>query len=61
MQANNDKIAQLDEEMQKRILDLHDQMEANGLQGSVQLIESLFDEKPGSDKKKKSKLKKKLR
>ena len=35
-------------------------MEANGLQGSVQ-IESLFDEKPGSDKKKKSKLKKKLR
>ena len=54
------KIDQIDQEIQQRILDLHDQMEESGLHGAVQLIEQLFN-KPGQDKVVKGQLKSKLR
>ena len=44
------KIDQIDHEMQQRIVELHDKMEANGLHGAVDLIEKLFDKKPGTMK-----------
>ena len=51
----------LDEEMQQRILDLHDRMEESGLHGAANLIEKLFDEKPGDDKPAKVKIKADIR
>ena len=54
-------VTEIDEEMQRRILDLHDRMEESGLTGSIELIEKLFDNKPGEDRPAKKKLKKAIR
>ena len=56
-----EKLDLIDQHMQQRILDLHDKMEESGFHGAVNLIEQLFDNKPGEDKKKKYKLKKSIR
>ena len=55
------EISRIDKEMQRRILDLHDKMEESGLSGAVNLIEQLFDNKPGNDVKQKKRLKAKYR
>ena len=55
------QIEDIDREMQRRIIDLHDKLEESGLSRSVNLIEQLFNQKPGDDKVTKSKLKKRLR
>ena len=55
------QIEAIDQEMQRRIVDLHDKMEENGLERAVQLIEQLFDSTPGDDKKRKEKLKGKIK
>ena len=44
-----DQVQQIDQEMQQGIIDLHDKMEAQGLHGAMQLMEQLFDKKPGED------------
>ena len=54
------KLDEIDQEMQQKILDLHDRMEESGLHGAEHLIEKLFDNKPGEDKRNKQKLKKKI-
>ena len=59
--ATQQQIDQIDYEMQQRIIDLHDKMEESGLHGAVQLIEQLFDQKPGEDQDAKQKFKRKFR
>ena len=46
--------------MQQRINELHDKMEESGLHGAVNLLEQLFDKKPGEDVPNKKKLKDKV-
>ena len=59
--GTEEEISKIDKEIQQRILDLHDKMEENGLSGAVDLIEQLFNNKPGEDVKQKKKLKAKFR
>ena len=54
-------VDEIDQQMQQRIIELHDQMEESGLHGAVNLLEKLFDKKPGEDVPDKRKLKDKVR
>ena len=53
------EVAAIDQEMEQRIIDLHDRMEESGLEGAMNLIEQLFDKKPGQDMVEKKKIKQK--
>ena len=53
-------IEAIDQEMQQKLLDLHDQMEESGLHGAVNLLKKLFDTKSGDDIPDKKKLKSKI-
>ena len=57
----NQAIQEIDDEMQKRIIELHDKMEESGFDGAVNLIEKLFDNRPGEDKKEKRGIKDKCK
>ena len=56
-----DKLDLIDQEMQLKKIELHDKMEESGLHGAVNLLEQLFDKKPGEDKPQKRKLKDKVK
>ena len=55
------EVAAIDREMEQRIIDLHDRMEESSLEGAMNLIEQLFDKKPGQDMVEKKKIKQKAR
>ena len=60
-QTQPDSIDEIDQEMQKRLIDLHDRMEEDGLHGAVNLIEQLFNDRPGENKAVKQKIKSKIK
>ena len=57
----NQQMEEIEQEIQQKILELHDKMEESGMHSAVNLIEKLFDQRPGDDKEQKRKLKAKYR
>ena len=56
----SEDLQDIDKEMQVRILELHHRMEEGGFHGAVNLMEQLFNNKPGQDRPEKKKLKEKI-